>query len=165
MLFGDPSKFAIAWEIVDEWSTSSLKNGVLDIYINFTLLGNHKNIVHELGSNLKELLSQAIKHRAQSSDLDLRADRIDSEVFACLHEYTFPKEDRGQPSSWQYLAAPYSVYDEGDCIFLVRDGEVDRLYYGSDAQLKGAISLPAFQYENVVQESLRFFEKSSIHVP
>jgi hypothetical protein len=153
MLCGDPSRFAISWEVVNEWSTHSSTNGVLNIYVNFTLLGNRKNIVHELGANVAELLEHIKKHRLQSSNLNLSASRLDSEIFADLHEYTFPKVDRGQPSSWQYLAAPYSVYDEGDCLFLVRLGDIDRLYYGSDTEMKGVICLPAGEYEAIVKES------------
>jgi len=126
--------------------------------VNFTLLGNRKNIVHEVGSNLYELLQLASQHKTQGALAKSYLGRSESEIFTLLHRYTFPNEDDGQPEGREYLAVPFGVYDDGDVMFLVKDGNVDRLYYGANDNFKGAICLPENQYGLVVQEALSVFE-------
>jgi len=159
MLIGDPSKFAISWNVVKDWSTSTFNNGILDIYVNFTLLGNRKNIVHEVGSNLYELLCLASQHETQGALARSYLERSESEIYFFLDRYTFPKEDYGQPEGREYLAVPFGVYDDGDVMFLVKDGDVDRLYYGTGDNFKGAICLPKNQYNSVVREAWSVFQE------
>ncbi|QTN29704.1 hypothetical protein HZ993_07815 [Rhodoferax sp. AJA081-3] len=167
MLIGDPSKFAIAWNIVIDWSTPTIHNGVFDVYVNFTLLGNRKNIVHEVGSNLFELLHHAALHLTQGSFIKDHFGQSDSEIYTLLNEYTFPSADTGQPEGREYLAVPFGVYDDGDVMFLVKDGDVDRLYYGSNSNFKGVALLPANEFDSVVREAWSVFQqtKDSVSLP
>lgn len=162
MLIGDPSKFAIAWNIVKDWNTSFFSNGTFDIYVNFTLLGNRKNIVHEVGSNLYELFHLASQHELQrtlaSNYFKRNEGKSESEIYNFLRQYTFPSEDDGQPEGREYLAVPFAIYDDGDVMFLVKDEGVDRLYYGTDDNFKGSICLPGNQYSLVVSEAWSAFQ-------
>jgi hypothetical protein len=159
MLIGDPSKFAIAWDIVGGWSTPSFNNGVLNVYVNFTLLGNRKNIVHEVGANLFELLHHTAQHQTQGSFAKENFGRSDSEIYDLLHQYTFPSDDTDRPEGREYLAAPFSVYDDGDVLFLVKDEESDRLYYGVEDRFAGVILLPTNEFDHIVHEAWAVFQQ------
>lgn len=165
MLIGDPSKFAIAWNIVPDWSTPSFSNGTFDVYVNFTLLGNRKNIVHEVGSNLYELLHHTAQHQTQGSFAKSYFGQKDEEIYTLLYQYTFPNDDPGQPEGREYLAVPFGVYDDGDVMFLVKDDDVDRLYYGSNDNFKGAVVLPTNEFDRVVREAWSVFQEKRKSVP
>lgn len=167
MLIGDPSKFAMAWSIVHGWSTPTFHNGVFDIYVNFTLLGNRKNIVHEVGSNLFELLQLTAQHQTQGFFAKSHFDQSDSEIYTLLYEYTFPSDDASRLEGREYLAVPFGVYDDGDVMFLVKDDDVDRLYFGSSSNFKGVALLPANEFDSVVREAWSVFQqtKDSLSFP
>lgn len=159
MLHGDPSKFAIFWDVVPAWSSENQKNGLLNIYVNFTLLGNRKDIVHPLGANLYDLFVREKAHKSQPSIPAALADVAPAKLFNWLCEFTFPKHDVGQDSNYDYLAIPSAVYDDGDVLFLVKSADKDRLFYGQyDGSYKGSIDLPLGEFSAVVKQAFSIFE-------
>lgn len=159
MLFGNPSKFAIFWDVVPAWSNENQKNGLLNIYVNFTLLGNRKDIVHPLGPNLYDLLLREKAHKFQPAIPAEFTNLTPTEVFSWLCEFTFPKHDIGQDSNSCYLAVPSAVYDDGDVLFLVKKTDKDHLFYGRyDGSYKGSIDLPLDEFGNAVKEAFSAFE-------
>lgn len=151
MIFGDPSKFAVCFDIVDDWSTPTFKNGLLNIYVNFLLLGNRKNTSHDLGTNLAQMRN-CVKRHEQSKALSATVlSKSNSDIYAYLYEYTFPKHSDERDGSLEYLAAPYSVCDEEDDLFLITDGKNERLFCGSKKNFTTAVSLPLGFYAGVVE--------------
>ena len=159
MIFGDPSKFAVSWEIVDAWSTKTIKNGLFSMYVDFKLLGNRKNIVHALGANLHELLKNVHSHEEQTAIPTDYLSNTPEEIFSSLCEYTFPKRDYGQNNGREYLAVPFGIYDEGDVAFFVRNGTQDRIYYGTyDGKFGGSVVLSRSMLLSIVSEAEATFK-------
>lgn len=151
MIFGDPSKFAVCFDIVDDWSTPTFKNGLLNIYVNFLLLGNRKNTSHDLGTNLAQMQNCVERHE-QSKPFPIEMlSKSNSDIYAYLYEYTFPRLSDERDGSLEYLAAPYSVSDEDDDLFLITYGQNERLFCGSKKNFTTAVSLPRGFYAGVVK--------------
>ena len=161
MLFGNPSDFAIAWEIVKPWCNKTFIEGLLKIYIGSFLLGKKDAISVTLSTEIFFMWKDMENFKAVDPFPSFCVGRNSEEIYHLLQEYTYPQEESNAPHGSEYEASPCSILDEGGHMYRIQSEKFDQIYYGEWGKFKGVFYLPKNEYERVVTEAWLAFEKQA----
>lgn len=113
MLFGNPSVFAIIFEIVPEWSTSKHKNGLIGILAADRLIGN-RLYKSSLGPELMRMRS--VEHILENAPLISAFALTPKTIYQHLHDLSFGDK----VTSPTCLISPWALTDAGDYLFVFK---------------------------------------------
>lgn len=163
MIIGNPQLFAIQWDLVPSWnSTLGFSNGLIQFFVCGLPVNKKKVRAEEIGTQLSQLVRLCDVHKNQRPLPSDVASKSHREIFNWLSETTFPRVDIGQDDCWDFLAAPSSVTDAGNVLFLIKTEKAERLYAGNlDTGFDNFVDLPLKQFEEMALSSELLFRMAT----
>lgn len=156
MIFGNPYKFAIQFDIVPDWvSDGFLEEGVISFYIKGKRTCHDMVRRDSLWIHLNSL-HKSVKFAQNQKPLPQEISGLqDAEIYTKLHDARFITIDLGVEECYDYQIAPYAVTDLGYALFFIKGIEFDRLLMGNlnGKQLLEVVNLPVNYVEDVVNQA------------
>lgn len=128
MLFGDPYKFALGFDVVPNWSDSAIHNGLFYYYMD-GLLVPQETYTASIGTNVMNL------RNLDCMNLSLESKELFSlplkELYCRLHQRAFPvSESDVDKSDYSHLISTESLLDQDHIFFLVNWEKMSKVIYG-----------------------------------
>lgn len=155
MIFGDPSKFAISWEIFPKWDTQRPRfyEGLFFVYVNGSIIPRDNIRSENVWFNLREFNNALKEHAKQKSNKIFSVD--ESVAYGELIDYSFGDDF----SNWEYRADSSALNDCGWYLFLIKGGGEDILYAGLGDDFFASAVLDIDEFSSVVNDATEcFFE-------
>lgn len=156
MIFGNPDRFSLSWDLVNEWDTQQPRfyEGLLFVYVNGRVIPWENLGSVDIWRNLGEFNRALKMHEIQKiSDIFFGDDLL---VYERLLNYTFNDD----LSNWEYRADSEAISDHGIFIFLVKRPDEEVIYVGIGGEFLTSVVLKLGEFAAVVEKSTKyFFEK------
>ncbi len=162
MIFGDPRKFAILIEKVDEWSSGTFCEGLFYIYLDCEKLGpticRSETLNVQINLMLKSF-SNKVKNFSKPIFLPPHLNHLQGlELLRSLYKLTYPSGlEEGVENCWDYVISPFSLSDCGYELFIYKNEDQEVLIGGKD------FSGPAISVNLQYGSALKIIQDASVY--
>jgi hypothetical protein len=153
MIFGDPFKFSIQFDVVSKWNTGKWYNGVLNIFVDSKLIGNGQIQVSEIKTQISEMkrLLDVIKY-SEKYFPEANGKFLNTDLYNWLLNLEFPKEISIFEEEYNScLISPTALVDQNFCIFCVKISNFYKILAGNfNGELIAFVECSAEELEGII---------------